>query len=449
MSESTTITLDHQKLVLTGLIHNSYVISLVQSEMNESYFSDSACRIIYKSLMSYYEKYQKSPSESEIRVLIEQNFIKLGSTTLEEVKNTCSEFYASDEVDEEYLTNKVADLIKRVRISRTLGKTLESIKNNVPLDEGIFLTDLIDSVNVTLEKSSVFTLSDLAKLPEVRRKAIGDGTRSRVIKSILPELNSVLQYKGFQIGTLNLIVSPPSVGKTSYLVNEGAYAALQGYTVLHMFLGDMFDYDGFIRYSACISGELQNDIANMSEADQVKLISDINAKFPGVLDRVDVVSYASGEKTVNEALEEIKKAQEKNEKHYDMIIIDYADNFLKDGVNMYQEGGYIYDKLSLFARINSSVMYVASQPKIGYWDQEIIPMEGAAESSKKQHIVDLMVTFNKRAKSLNFGSMLVAKMRRGISGSIIRVQTEWERCRISQITEDEYKRLVVDAGLDL
>lgn len=232
-----------------------------------------------------------------------------------------------------------------------------------------------------------------------------------------------------------------NTGKTSFLINEGANAAIQGFKVLHVFLGDMVKYDAMIRYSACLFAKSQNDIAKMTATSQVEMIQSQLDTNHHAINNVSALSYGSGEKTVSEVLEIIKNDERKKNIHYDMIIIDYADNFKKPGDNMYVESGIIYDKLALFGRTHNCVMMVASQPKISYWSQEIIPMEGAAESSKKQHIVDLMVTMNRHAKGATFGSLFIAKCRRGISGTIMRYNSNWEYCKLDEISEAEYEQL--------
>lgn len=434
---NTSVTLDHQRLVISGLMKDAYLLSVIGSELNDGYFNDAACKIIYRSLSTFYDKYQKLPTEAEMIVSVESNYIDLG-VSLDAVKGVAKELFADKDYDEQYLLDKAVELIKKIRVSRTLNKTLDQIKNGASLDNEDLTNDLIKSLDVTFSKSTIFCLSDSTKLSEVRHSAVGDDARKTIIKSVLPSINTTLLYKGYVKGTLNLIVSPPGTGKTSYLINEGSYAALQGFHVLHVFLGDMVQYDGFIRYVSCISGRLQDDVVAMSLEDQQKLVQDINSQFPNVLDRVHILSYGSGEINVDNLIEVVKKEQERLGLIFDDIIIDYADNFDKDDTNLYSEGGYIYDRLALFGRVNGSVVMVASQPKISYWKDEIIPLEGAAESSKKQHIVDLLMTFNLVARDADIGTFFVPKVRRGTSGRLIRVQTHWECCRIAEISEEDY-----------
>lgn len=434
---NTVVSTDHQRLVLSGLMKDPYLLSIVGTELNDSYFNDSACKIIYKSLSEFYAKYSKMPTDAELSLAIESNFIELGPD-LNTVRGVATQLFSSEPVDEQYLLDKCVELIKKVRVNRALNKTLEMIKNGASLDNEKLSGELIKSLDVSFNKSGIFCLSDFTKLSEARKKAVGDNEKLAIIKSILPSINTSLQYRGYQKGTLNLIVSPPGTGKTSYLINEGSYAALQGFNVLHVFLGDMIQYDGFIRYAACISGRLQDDVVAMSQEEQFDLINQINSQYPDVFNRIHVLAYGSGEIDVDTLIETVKKEQERLGINFDDIIIDYADNFDKDNTQMYSEGGYIYDRLALFGRLNSSVMMVASQPKISYWKDEIIPLEGASESSKKQHIVDLLMTFNLVARDANIGTFFVPKVRRGISGRLIRVETHWECCRLNEISEDDY-----------
>lgn len=575
-------TTDMQRLVVTGLLKNSYLLSLVMDKMDDGYFTDSSCRIIYRSLSDFYENYLVLPTEDEMRVAIDRNYVEIGDSK-ETVKENLHAFYQAPHIEEDSLKDTVEDFIRKIQVRRSLKRNAEKLKNGVGIDDGTVATDLIDSLKVNLSKTGILQLSDLDGLSEARHEAVGEGDGD-VIKSMLPAINESLQYHGYQRGTLNLIISPPgcfvgstrvitdrdshmfetlhftgcpvktfgcssngkvvsatadevymsgycdelvdvyfdgcrepirctpdhpfmlkgggykqaryltgedrlmftcgehdivrvsevhlddpvpvyglvnalpyhnyaieldngdgvfvsNTGKTSYLINEGAYAAMQGFNALHVFLGDMIHYDGFIRYVSCISGELQNDVIAMPEEGQLALIERMNSEKNDIMNRIGVLSYGAAEITPDQLFENINAEQERSGIHWDDIIVDYADNFLKDNTQLYAEGGAIYDKLALYARKNHSVIMVASQPKLQYWGEEIIPLDGASESSKKQHVVDLAMTFNLVGgnRAAKVGSFYIPKVRRGTSGRVFRVKTEWERCRLTQITENDYE----------
>lgn len=233
-----------------------------------------------------------------------------------------------------------------------------------------------------------------------------------------------------------------NTGKSSIMINEGAYASKQGFRVLNIFLGDMIEFDGFVRYAACITGEPQSTFSSMSE----KEIHDFVASYSddpndNVLDRIDLLAYASMEVTASQLINTIMNQQKDMGYKYDLIIIDYADNFLTFGDNMYKQGGEVYDLMLQLARKNNCAVLSASQPKISSWKDELLPLESLGESSRKQHIVDLIISFNKPNRRSSVGTVFIPKVRRGITGNLARVKTDWSKCRIYQINEDEYNNI--------
>ena len=104
-----------------------------------------------------------------------------------------------------------------------------------------------------------------------------------------------------------------------------------------------------------------------------------------------------------------------------VVIIDYDANLITYSKEMYQAGEEVYNAATAMARPvgkPGKLVFIASQPKIGYWDYSEIPKEAAAESSSKQAIIDMMITIgrNPAITEKKAGIMLIAKMRRGSEG---------------------------------
>lgn len=256
-------------------------------------------------------------------------------------------------------------------------------------------------------------------------------------------LVEVHKYNNYAIAlTENDGIIVSNTGKSFSLVNEGVYAVTQGFQVFHAFIGDMSLYDGWIRYVSNITGIYQDQLVKMTPEDQIKVIKDCNTL--GYFDKVCIVSYPAESITVNQLIRDIGKYQSKLHTKFDMIIVDYPDNLVAESDMMYLSGGTIYNKLSGLAQRNRSVVLVASQPKISYYDAEIIPLEGAAESSKKQQNLDLMVTLGKPYRDFECLTGFIAKNRRGSTGDIFRVKTEFENARMNEISSLEYQKLLAE-----
>lgn len=232
-------------------------------------------------------------------------------------------------------------------------------------------------------------------------------------------------------------VSVHNCGKTMFMVNELANAARQGYNALHLFIGDMTEYDGLVRYLSNVSGIFQDSIVSMNLEGQKELVNNLNHESD-ILKRIVVKSYAASEITIEQMIEDVFKIQNDLNIHFNIIAVDYPDNLIKHQENMYESGGDIYNRLSYLARRNSCVILAGSQPKISNWSDEIIPLSGCAESSKKQHIADVIVTLGRPSNDSKLLTGFLAKVRRGIMGTVFRIKTEFERARLCMISEFDY-----------
>lgn len=252
-------------------------------------------------------------------------------------------------------------------------------------------------------------------------------------------------YQNYLVHVGNGIgVSVHNCGKTMFMVNELANAARQGYNALHLFIGDMTEYDGLVRYLSNVSGIPQDSVVSMNLAGQKELVFHLNQESD-ILKRIVVKSYAASEISVEQMIEDVFKIQNDLNIRFNIIAVDYPDNLIKHQDNMYESGGDIYNRLSYLARRNNCVILAGSQPKISNWNDEIIPLSGCAESSKKQHIADLIIALGRPSNDSKLLTGFLAKVRRGTMGTIFRIKTEFERARLKMISEFDYIQEKTDA----
>lgn len=433
---------DTQELIISALIKNSHLYSVCKDQMSDGHFSDPSCKVIYKALSVYYNKYGAVPSINELLVTIDSCYYSTVGVSLSVVKDTCCRLVEYEEPDEEFIKDKIVDFIRKVNSAGALKRFIEKVKLNPNLESDEVLNDLINSLEVSLSTNRVFSMSNIEQVKEARASSVGGTDQSKIIKSFIESINNNLMFGGWQPGTVNMVVSPPGTGKTMYLINEGVNAAKQGFDVLHIFIGDMTEYDGFIRYLSCVSNTSQNALVMTSVEKQMRIIEVCNQQYDNIFNHISLVSYPSLSLTVDALIEDVVKFEKEMNKDFGMIIVDYPDNLILDGTSLYTDGGTLYSSLEKMARLTKAVMLVASQPQKAYWSYELIPLEAAAESSKKQQCVDVMLTMNTHSRSVNFGTMLLAKTRKGNVGKIFRYKTDFISCQIEEINESEYNALV-------
>ena len=236
-------------------------------------------------------------------------------------------------------------------------------------------------------------------------------------------------------------------GKSMFLINEGANAAKQGFDVLHIFIGDLVEYDGFIRYLSCISKTPQNSLVMMPVQKQTDVRNLCNQQYDDIFSRIFILAYPSLSLSVDTLMEDVVRFEKQLTKNFGMIIVDYPDNLIQDGRSLYEDGGTLYSSLERLSRLTKSVILVASQPSRGYWQHQIIPLEGASESAKKQMCVDIMLTMNTDSRGANFGSFLLAKARKGEVGKILRFKTDYSKCQIEEIDEGTFSAMKSAYGI--
>ena len=258
-------------------------------------------------------------------------------------------------------------------------------------------------------------------------------TGGKVIKSSFGIINSSLQYKGYKNGDLIMVVMMPKCGKSTFMVQEAVHAADQGFKVAHMFFGDFSEFDGLCIFMSCNSGQLIGDVVGSPFHYRKKCESSLGnwrvAAFPAfALDCEEVVAYA--------------KNLRRNFP-FDLLIIDYDSNVKppKDA-GMYESGGTMYSTFKGFGQSEGPVIMIGSQPKIQYWGQEVLGYGCAAESSRKQHVVDIMVTGGRNDKYKNIGTINLPLVRRGESAVMQKVKFDDYYSRILEISPGEYENLL-------
>lgn len=432
-----------QEIVISTIVKDTTLMTKVIRHIDEDFFVKYSYKLIFRALNYYYKKYSKLPRIQELLVII-SDMHKPEFGDIEEIKAECTSLYDTPRYEESFVIDKLATFIRRNNVEKTLKNLLPKLQGGSDVAIEQIGEELASSLSFDIGKGTSFKLSDVDGLGDVRRDAIGSDSNPTIIKSFVEPINMSLQFKGYKPGDVVMICAEPGTGKTFFMINEGNNAALQGFNVLHLFIGDMKEYDGFIRYTSCYTGVPQDDIVAMSLEEQSNLIrrSNLNGHF----NRITVAAYSAGEITVNEMIQEVKRLQDADRVHFDLILVDYADNLIPESDSMYKSGGDIYNSLSLLATSNHSTVIVGSQPKIEYWGKEIIPKEGAAESSKKQHVIDVMVTMGKASKTAKIGSFFLPKVRRGDEGRLVRWRSHYDKARIEVINETDYLQEKANLG---
>lgn len=439
--------IDTQELIVSSFLKGdspSNLYSQVHRELSDEYFSDPSCKMIYKAVQSHYTKYLKLPTYRDVLVRLDAVYVDRYGIPLEDIKRNAERLVSIEDSDPTVIRDILQNFIRDFRIHKSFQDLIEKLKYNPNLEYTDTLHQtLTKGLDLDLSTEQVESLT-ADTFMKAKKDALGSEGVPDTIKSIMPSINNAMVAGGWVKGTLNMLVGPPAAGKSMWLFMESGHALKQGFRVLHILIGDLTQFDGVARYLSVFSGLDQRTVLTMSRERVENTIRLVNQQYDNALDRCHVIAYPSYSVKVEDMVNNVQRIERQNGIDYDMIIVDYPDNLLRPQSSMYEEGGVIYGFLEKLAKTCRAVVLVASQPKQEYWDAEIIPLKGAAESSRKQHAVDTMLAMNLHARDANFGTIYSPKSRRGIQGKIMRIKTDYDRCYVEEITETEYKQMLTD-----
>lgn len=193
-------------------------------------------------------------------------------------------------------------------------------------------------------------------------------------------------------------------GKSLFAMSESIEACKAGKKVFYLAAGDLVPSDFLIRMSAQVLHVPVSDVYLNPKHYIEETCKLLNHNFffscvpSQTVEASELVNYF------------MSRADE-----FDMFVVDYDTNIATGAESMYDAGGILYDELTKLSRHgNGKLVFILSQPKITFYDNDYIPLQGLAESSRKQQILDMQITIGKAPKSAySTGYIAVVKNRRG------------------------------------
>lgn len=327
--------------------------------------------------------------KEEVDVFIEQ------ATSFRELQLELSLNTVVDSVFKYYKERKFVEIVGRN--TGDIAAAISQIKNIPESSSAHSLTPL---------NLSQFTPSELFK------QEIGGG--EGILKSQLNLVNECTPFNGYLPGSVVGVCMAPGVGKSALMLFEATPWAMAGKKILMVILGDLMKFDFITRYMAVATS-----------TDYFKVVTNPDKYFSSeireVAENFDVLVEPARTVSIDDIVAVV------NSGNYDVVCVDYDANLKQPYESSYESGGYIYDTLTQIARPSDRpyrLTMVASQAKNMYWEKEHIPEDGLADSSKKQHNLDLLITGGKANSKYPCGILAIEKARRGKLGSVPYLRTE-------------------------
>lgn len=344
----------------------------------------------------------------EAATLVElQTYLASKSLTEEEINTVtskCKEFVLLDE--QFAITNIIGDF-QEFFDKRKLTEKLELYRDG-KLTSSDVIRALSDLPKIESEEIPVINFGDVDIDKIIEQDGLGG---ANVIPSKFQFVRESSPWQGYIKGQVIQVVAAPGVGKSNWMANEIVNAIKTCQTeVYYLALGDLMRIDFVTRMTALITGADYFSVC----ASPKKYYSDEVKNILKHL-RVSVLPAAYMDAKTMQSFVNNKVQREKN---IDIFALDYDANLNGTQESSYKEGEIVYNTLSQVSRpvtTDNRLVFVASQPKIQYWDEVELPMESSNDSSRKQAVIDMMVTIGRDSsvRSQAVGIMKAAKVRRG------------------------------------
>lgn len=275
-------------------------------------------------------------------------------------------------------------------------------------------------------QGKLLSLADLEPLLsiEISDSQISDHLVSKADVRTVPRYPTGIRFLsdvlggGFSPGELVLFCAPPEGGKTHWLCKMGAYYALAGHVVVHVFLedlpGDVLRYyrQGVRSYSATRGLKLNKDLWLFNYSGS----SCTTAILARLCRRVLRGKYTKPPVIVLDYLEELADAN-KEERHRQRAITQ---------------------RLRKIANENGAIVLTGTQGDAAMWEAEVPTMRNLSEAKVgKAAVVDVALLWSQlpEEKATGFGRLVIGKARgRRVPHRIIPVRVDWDRFAVRRAT---------------
>lgn len=421
-------------LILAAFMREEKFAFKYVSVIDEDMFEEFPHKICINSYLAYVRTYNSLPSlvelNSEIHTYCTKYRLdeKVEATALA-LSSKCSKLeynlsYVQDIFIRFATKNKVTSVVlEAAQLIKTKGDNLsESDYEHVQ-------KILTDAISIKSREAEGIMLKDVADDPSGYIKSRNRYDPEKVVKSGIRSFDNRHIAGGPIPGELYVVSAPPGRGKSTLLVNVGVSGLLQGKDVIHIFVGDNKEEDAVLRYCSRLTGVSMSQIM-MNSSDYTTAWGKIKENFH--LGNLLTVAYPIGGPSVADLRSFITRSIIQRSIDPKLLIVDYIDNCRRNyNRSSYDDLGDMYAQLKSIAEEMELVVWTASQPTKDTWESDTAAgLSSLAESSKKQHHLDALITMNK-VNDTSY-QMFVPKFRRGSAEFTIDLTVEYDRMLIRE-----------------
>jgi replicative DNA helicase len=422
-----------QRGTLYLLKHNLEFFSQIVSIIKPEFFDFPAYQRIFEAVRDFYEKYKNLPSDAAL-----VDFIKF--TTPEDVKddnNYTEDLLAINTIDREIFNNKefimdvVEEFAQKSAMKDAIKKSIVLLKEDKIGDIEKLVRDAL-LVNRTVEVGQEY----FKEVGDRVHRMYESKTTNR-FKTVFDSMNSNLEG-GLCAKELAMVVAPPGVGKSLYLVNQGARSLLEGRNVLYISCEMSEDKIGN-RFDSVLT--LLKNSKLKEPGTQLKLHERLGIVQSKTQGRLIIKEFPTGTANVNTIRSLLVQLNLHKDFKPDLIIVDYLELLRPNRVieAEYMAQQRIAEELRGLASEQKCLIWTASQTNRQGKKVNLITDAELGDSYGKIRPADWAISLNQTQEEYDKGQMrvYVMKARDSKQHYAIPISIDYSTLRMGETSSDE------------
>ena len=398
----------------------------IASLVKEGYFEFPIHGKLFSTIRSHYEKYSSLPNNDFI--IEEVKTIKDGK---EDLSDYTDELHYIDSMD----TSSIDNVEFYLDLVESFARK-EAMKSAITESIGLMKDDKIEEIESVVRQALTVNrnvnygqmyFDDLkGRFDRIFKEATGER-----FPLVFPTLNRELEG-GLSRKELAMVVAPPGVGKSLYLVNQGVQALMQNRKVLYISL-EMSEDKIAQRFDSVTTLIQQKNLKEKFNVvnDRLQVFRE---KFSD--SRLVIKEFPTGLATVNAIRSLLVQLKNYEEFVPDVILLDYLELMrpTREGLAEYQAQQRISEELRGLAVENNILLWTATQTNRQGRAVKLITDAELADAYGKIRTCDYALSLNQSEEEFDECRMraYVMKSRNGKQRFVVPVDIDYSILRLSE-----------------
>ena len=400
------------------------IVNLVQPE----HFEFPSHAKIFERVRAYYEKYGKLPTDD----FIVQD-IKPTLTSRESASDYEDELSYINTVDTstvgntDYMLDLVENFAKKEAMKAAIADSISLIKEN-RMDEVEALVKKALLINRDVDTGQDYFRDVMGRWDRIFNKK-----QEEKYKTFLPGINKSLEG-GLGSKELAMVVAPPGVGKSLFLVNQGVHSMIEGRKVLYISL-EMSEDKIAQRFDSVMTLMPQFKLKDPANQLTVKeRLEMFKKEFPG--SELVIKEFPTGQASINTIRNLLVQLKNYDEFEPDLLIVDYLELLrpTREIQQEYQAQQKIAEELRGVAMEYGLLTWTATQTNRQGRMVKIITDAELGDSYGKIRTCDFAMSLNQSEEEFDEGKMraYVIKSRNGRPRFTVPMEVDYGTLRMSE-----------------